>query len=103
MGQAFRLSKLNMDYTRALAWRERCDASSKEAQSPATLQGLVDEMLDFPMQLVEVGELRKRLEAGDKWLKQANETLDAPCKLRVLQDLHRESEALRFKMPEVEA
>ena len=52
----------------------------------------------FPLPLVEVREVRERLERVRAWMAQVGQSVGQPCKLRELYELHTEAEALRLQV-----
>ena len=74
------------------------------SQTTEGLQALLAEGERIPLRLAEVEEVRGRLRRVDAWLAGTREAmLKASCELRELQDLQREAEALRIKVPEADA
>ena len=102
-GSTGRLAMLSEALQHGASWQARCAEQLARPQTTEGLQALLAEGERIPLRLAEVEEVRGRLRRVDAWLAGTREAmLKASCELRELQDLQREAEALRIKVPEAD-
>jgi len=102
-GSTGRLAMLSEALQHGASWQARCAEQLARPQTTEGLQALLAEGERIPLRLAEVEEVRGRLRRVDAWLAGTREVmLKASCELRELQDLQREAEALRIKVPEAD-
>lgn len=102
-GPTARLNSLSETLKMATSWQEKVAEQLAKPQSTDGLKGLLEEGERIPLRLSEVEEVRGRLQRVDAWLVGTRQAMQSACELRELQELQREAEALRIKMPEAEA
>ena len=103
-GTTGRLAMLSEALQHGASWQARSAEQLARSQTTEGLQALLAEGERIPLRLAEVEEVRGRLRRVDAWLAGTREAmLKASCELRELQDLQREAEALRIKVPEADA
>ena len=102
-GATARLASLCDALRSASAWHVKCTEQLAKPQSPEAVAALLAEAEAIPVRLIAVEEVRGRLERTHVWLEGVRKVLGGVCELRELQELQREAEALRVKLPEAEA